>query len=53
MIAGGGSHFRAGVHDFGDQRTDVDLYSTVARALGIGETFGDARHFTGHLAGLA
>jgi hypothetical protein len=35
MLAGGGL-FKPGVHDFGDKSSEVDLYSTVAHALGLG-----------------
>jgi hypothetical protein len=51
MLAGGGL-FKAGAHDFGNKATDVDLYSTVARALGIADRFGDPRHFTDYLPGV-
>jgi hypothetical protein len=30
----------------------VDLYSTVSRALGIGDKFGDPRFFSDYLAGV-
>jgi hypothetical protein len=52
MLAGGGGLFKPGTLDFGDKQSDVDLYSTVSRALGLGEKFGDPKHFTGYLPGL-
>jgi hypothetical protein len=52
MLAGGGGLFKPGVHEFGDARSEVDLYSTVARALGLGEKFGDPRYFSDYLAGV-
>ena len=33
MLAGGGGVFKPGAYDFGDKHSEVDLYSTVARAL--------------------
>jgi hypothetical protein len=51
MMAGGGL-FKPGIYDFGDKSSEVDLYSTVSRALGIGDKFGDPRYFTGYLAGV-
>lgn len=48
FVAGGGV-FRPGVYDFGNRHTDVDLYSTFARSVGLGERFGDPQHFTGYL----
>jgi Protein of unknown function (DUF1552) len=52
MLAGGGSLFKPGAYDFGNKSSEVDLYSTVARALGLGDKFGDQRFFTGYLAGV-
>lgn len=52
MLAGGGGLFKAGIHEAGDRQSEVDLYSTVSRALGLGDTFGDPKHFTGYLPGL-
>ncbi|MGF1466966.1 MAG: DUF1552 domain-containing protein [Sandaracinaceae bacterium] len=45
-LAGGGGRVRAGDHVF-EGRTDVDLYSTVARAMELGERFGDPADFEG------
>ncbi len=44
FIAGGRGRWRAGRHDFAG-RSDVDLYNTVLRSMGIQRTFGDQRHF--------
>jgi hypothetical protein len=52
MLAGGGGLFKPGVHEFGDKRSEVDLYSTVSRALGIGDKFGDPRYFSDYLTGV-
>jgi hypothetical protein len=52
MLAGGGGLFKPGLHEFGDKSSEVDLYSTVARALGLGDKFGDPKHFTGYLPGI-
>jgi hypothetical protein len=52
MLAGGGSLFKPGLYDFGDKSSEVDLYSTVSRALGIADKFGDERYFTGYLPGV-
>jgi hypothetical protein len=52
MLAGGGGVFKPGIHEFGDKSSEVDLYSTVARALGLGDKFGDPRYFTGYLPGV-
>ena len=51
MIAGGPA-FRAGTFDFHNRATDVDLYATVARALGRPDHLGDSPHFHGFLDGL-
>ncbi len=51
MLAGGGGLFKPGVHEYGDKKSEVDLYSTVARALGIGDKFGDPRFFSDYLPG--
>jgi hypothetical protein len=51
MLAGG-KLFKPGAYDFGNKMSEVDLYSTVSRALGIGDKFGDQRHFTDYLAGV-
>ena len=52
MLAGGGGVFKPGAYDFGDKHSEVDLYSTVARALGIADKFGDQKYFTDYLPGL-
>jgi hypothetical protein len=53
MLAGGGGKvFKPGVYDFGNKSSEVDLYSTLSRALGIGDKFGDPRYFTDYLPGL-
>jgi hypothetical protein len=49
MLAGGGGLFKAGAYDFADRRSEVDLYSTVARAVGIGDKFGDQKFFSDYL----
>jgi hypothetical protein len=49
MLAGGGGLFKPGAYDFGDMRSEVDLYSTVARGLGIADKFGDPKFFTDYL----
>lgn len=52
MLAGGGGLFKPGQHEFADKRSEVDLYSTVSRSLGIGDRFGDPRFFSDYLAGV-
>jgi hypothetical protein len=52
MLAGGGSLFKPGIYDFGDKNSEVDLYSTVSRSLGLGDKFGDPRYFSGYLPGV-
>jgi hypothetical protein len=52
MIAGGGGLFKYGAYDFGGKNSEVDLYSTITHALGIGDKYGDPRYFTGYLTGL-
>jgi hypothetical protein len=51
MVTGGGL-FKPGLYDFADGRSEVDLYSTMSRALGLGDKFGDPRYFTDYLAGV-
>jgi hypothetical protein len=48
FLAGGGGRITPGIHDF-DGSTDVDLYSTVTRAMGLGDAFGDPVDFSDHL----
>jgi hypothetical protein len=57
MLAGGGAAaggglFKPGAYDFGDKSSEVDLYSTVSRALGIADKFGDQKFFTDYLPGV-
>jgi hypothetical protein len=52
MLAGGGGLFKPGAYDYGDKRSEVDLYSTVSRAAGLGDRFGDPKHFTDYLTGV-
>jgi hypothetical protein len=53
MLAGGGGKiFKPGLYDFGNKSSEVDLYSTVSRSLGIADKFGDQRYFTDYLPGL-
>jgi len=46
-LAGGGGRIQSGVFDY-DGRSDVDLYSTISRAMSLGDEFGDMNDFTGH-----
>jgi hypothetical protein len=52
MLAGGGGVFKPGIYDYGDKSSEVDLYSTVSRSLGLGDKFGDVRYFTDYLTGI-
>jgi hypothetical protein len=52
MLAGGGGLFKPGTYDFADKSSEVDLYSTLSRALGLGDKFGDSRYFSDYLAGV-
>ena len=47
-LAGGGGRIQNGIFDY-DGRSDVDLYSTVSRAMSMGEQFGDMADFNDHL----
>ena len=47
-LAGGGGRITPGIYDF-DGRSDVDLYSTVTRAMDLGDQFGDQSEFNAHL----
>ena len=47
-LAGGGGRIQDGIFDY-DGRSDVDLYSTISLAMGIGDRFGDVGDFNGHL----
>ena len=46
-LAGGGGRIQNGVFDY-DGRSDVDLYSTISRAMGMGDRFGDSSEFQDH-----
>jgi hypothetical protein len=48
LLAGGGGRITPGVFDY-DGRSDVDLYSTLSHAMGLGDSFGDASAFSGLL----
>ncbi len=45
FLAGGGGRIQSGVHRFAGN-TDTEFYNAVARAMNLGETFGDSREFT-------
>ncbi len=47
-LAGGDGRIQNGIHDY-DGRSDVDLYSTVSRAMSMGDEFGDMGDFNDHL----
>ena len=47
-LAGGGGRIQNGIFDY-DGRSDVDLYSTISRAMSMGDEFGDMGDFNGHL----
>ena len=46
-LAGGGGRIQSGIFDY-DGRSDVDLYSTIGRAMDVGDQFGDMGDFSGH-----
>lgn len=46
-LAGGGGRIQSGIFDY-DGRSDVDLYSTISRAMNMGDQFGDVGDFNGH-----
>ena len=48
FLAGAKGLLRPGIYDFSGH-TDVDLYSSIVRAMGVGTLFGDANDFNGHL----
>jgi hypothetical protein len=48
FLAGGGDFVRTGIHDF-PGATDVDLLSSIARAMGLAEHFGDTAAFGNYL----
>jgi hypothetical protein len=48
LLAGGDGRIQNGIHDY-DGRSDVDLYSTVSRAMSMGDQFGDMGDFNDHL----
>jgi hypothetical protein len=47
-LAGGDGRIQSGIFDY-DGRSDVDLYSTISRAMSMGDQFGDMGDFNGHL----
>jgi hypothetical protein len=47
-LAGGGGRIQNGIFDYAG-RSDVDLYSTISRAMSMGDQFGDTGDFSGHL----
>jgi len=47
-LAGGDGRIQDGVFDY-DGRSDVDLYSTISRAMSMGDQFGDMGDFNEHL----
>jgi hypothetical protein len=53
MIAGARGRFRRGVHTIAGGRSDVDLYNTVLRGVGLAAGFGDQRHYRGELPLIA
>lgn len=48
FVAGGRGRFRAGVHDL-KGRSDVELYTTILRGMGVRTPFGDQKHFDDEL----
>jgi hypothetical protein len=52
MLAGGGGLFKFGAQSYADKFSEVDLYSTVSRALGIADKYGDPKYFTDYLTGV-
>jgi len=46
-LGGGGGRIQNGIFDY-DGRSDVDLYSTISRAMGLGDRFGDSNEFQDH-----
>lgn len=46
-LAGGGGRIASGDYELSG-RSDVDLYSTVTRAMELGDHFGDMSDFSGH-----
>ena len=47
FLAGGGGRITPGIYDY-DGRSDVDLYSTITRAMDLGDAFGDQSVFSDH-----
>lgn len=52
-IAGARRRFKNGEFSFPCDRTDVDLYRTILRGVGVEQTFGDQAHFSDFLPILA
>lgn len=48
LVVGGKGRFKAGTHEL-KGRSDVDLYNTVLRALGVPTSFGNMAKFAGYL----
>jgi hypothetical protein len=52
-IAGARRRFKSGEFSFPSDRTDVDLYRTILRGVGVEQPFGDQAHFSDFLPILA
>jgi hypothetical protein len=48
LVVGGKGRFRPGTHEM-TGRSDVDLYNTILRAMGVPTRFGDMSKFNGYL----
>lgn len=48
LVVGGKGRFRPGKHEM-TGRSDVDLYNTILRAMGVPTRFGDMSNFAGYL----
>jgi hypothetical protein len=53
FIAGSRARFKRGVFAMSGGRSDVDLYNTFLKGIGLPTGFGDQRHFRGELPLLA